>query len=98
MMKAIVAPASRAQQRVWLLERLVPGTAAHHIAAAVELRGAFDAGAMRQALAATAARHEPLRTTFATLDGRVVQLIHGALPVELPTEQARLPANGSWHP
>ena len=56
------ALASLAQQRFWLLERLAPGTAASLIPLAVRVRGSLDRPRLEAALAALAARHEPLRT------------------------------------
>jgi amino acid adenylation domain-containing protein len=58
-------PASLAQRRFWILERLSPGNAASLIQFAVRVRGRIDRPRLEAALAALAARHEPLRTGFA---------------------------------
>ena len=58
------ARASLAQQRFWILERLSPGNAASLIAFAVRVRGQLDRPRLEAALAALAARHEPLRTSL----------------------------------
>jgi len=60
-------PASLAQQRFWILERLVPGNAASLIRFAVRVRGPLDRPRLEAALAALAARHEPLRSSLAEL-------------------------------
>jgi len=66
-------PLSFAPQRRWFLDRLEPNSPVLHIAAAVRIQGRLDQGALRCALAAIVARHETLRTTFATQDGQAVQ-------------------------
>src|SRR5215207_82440 len=79
-----LAPTSFAQQRLWFLDQLEPGTAAYNIPAAVRLHGALDVAAFGRALTEIVRRHEALRTTFAVRDGQPVQLIHPAGPLELP--------------
>ncbi|MFF9785277.1 amino acid adenylation domain-containing protein [Streptomyces nigrescens] len=57
-------PASPAQRRWWLLDRMeaAEADAAHNIPAALRLSGTLDRDALRAALADVVARHEPLRT------------------------------------
>jgi amino acid adenylation domain-containing protein len=78
-------PLSFAQERLWFLDQLQPGTAAYNIPNAVRLNGALDVAALRRALAAIVRRHEALRTVFAVQEGRPVQVIredlHPALPL-----------------
>ncbi|MET0398889.1 MAG: non-ribosomal peptide synthase/polyketide synthase, partial [Longimicrobiaceae bacterium] len=76
-------PLSFAQQRLWVVDRLEPGSPAYNMPAALRLRGALDAAALRASLDALVARHETLRTTFAEEGGVPVQLIHPAAPVAL---------------
>jgi amino acid adenylation domain-containing protein len=71
-----VAPASFAQQRLWFLDRLEPGSARYNIPLAVRLTGALDRAAVAQALTAIGVRHEILRTTFAVEEGELMQVIH----------------------
>ncbi|HEX8274264.1 MAG TPA: non-ribosomal peptide synthase/polyketide synthase [Longimicrobiaceae bacterium] len=86
-------PLSFAQQRLWLTDRLEPGSAAYNMPFALRLRGALDAGALRMALDELARRHEALRTTFAERDGAAVQVIHPPAPVALAERDLRgLPA------
>ena len=79
-----IAPVSYGQERLWLLDRLEPGTPAYNLARAIRMRGSLDADAFRDSLQALVARHESLRTTFAEVDGRPMQIIKQAGPFELP--------------
>ncbi|MEW5928157.1 MAG: non-ribosomal peptide synthase/polyketide synthase [Gemmatimonadota bacterium] len=86
-------PLSFAQQRLWLVDRIQPGSPAYNMPYALRLRGALDLRALRASLDALVRRHEPLRTTFAEQVGRPVQVIHPPAPVPLPTlELGGLPA------
>jgi hypothetical protein len=78
------APLSFAQQRLWYLEALAPGTPLYLLPTAHRLGGPLDVGALAWALGALAARHESLRTTFATRDGQTVQVVADAAGVPLP--------------
>ncbi len=68
-------PLSFAQERLWFLAQLTPGSAAYNIPAALAIHGRLDAAALERAFAEVARRHETLRTTFALHDGRPVQII-----------------------
>jgi amino acid adenylation domain-containing protein len=71
-------PVSFAQQRLWLLDQLAPDTSAYNILGGMHLRGDLDVAAFEDALNAIVARHEILRTTFSSVDGRPVQIIADA--------------------
>ena len=58
------APLSFAQQRLWFLERLRPGTAVYHLAQRFDLTGELSVPALAAALAAIVRRHDALRTRF----------------------------------
>ncbi|HYG62552.1 MAG TPA: amino acid adenylation domain-containing protein, partial [Thermoanaerobaculia bacterium] len=77
-------PLSYAQERLWLLEQLEPGSATYNIPAAVDLEGHLDVAALRQGLEALVARHEPLRTVFTAIAGRPSQCIVEPPAVPLP--------------
>nr|WP_280301945.1 non-ribosomal peptide synthase/polyketide synthase [Nocardia neocaledoniensis] len=62
-------PLSAAQQRMWLLNRLDPDSAAYNIPIAVRLRGDVDAGALAAAVTDVLDRHEVLRTAYPAVDG-----------------------------
>ena len=68
-------PLSFAQQRLWFLDQLVPDSFFYNIPVAVRLTGPLDLSALSLSLNEVVRRHEPLRTFFATVDGRPVQVI-----------------------
>jgi amino acid adenylation domain-containing protein len=79
-----VFPASFAQQRLWFLDQLEPGSPFYNIPAAVRLSGQLDVAAFERGLNEVVRRHEGLRTTFATLDDQPVQVIVPELRLPLP--------------
>ncbi|MFB6392425.1 amino acid adenylation domain-containing protein [Polymorphospora lycopeni] len=79
-------PASAAQRRMWLLDRLDPGRATYNIGWAVWLSGPLDVAALGAAWAAAVGRHEVLRTTFRANGGLPIQVIDDAPPAALGVE------------
>ncbi|NOK63913.1 MAG: hypothetical protein GFH27_549391n2 [Chloroflexi bacterium AL-W] len=77
-------PLSFAQQRLWFIEQLHPGTAAYHVYAGLRLQGPLSVKALTDSLQTIVARHESLRTTFTVLDDQPVQLIHAHVAMQLP--------------
>ncbi|MBW7931942.1 MAG: amino acid adenylation domain-containing protein, partial [Gammaproteobacteria bacterium] len=70
------APLSLAQQRLWFLEQLTPGSSAYHLHALFRLRGRLDAAALAQACRDLMARHATLRTAIGpAVDGEGEQRI-----------------------
>ncbi|WP_420126422.1 non-ribosomal peptide synthase/polyketide synthase [Longimicrobium sp.] len=84
--RAGALPLSFAQERLWFLDRLEPGSTTYNMPAAWRLGGALDPAALERALGEIVRRHEALRTVFAEADGSPVQVIAPfdgfALPVE----------------
>ncbi len=82
-------PLSFAQQRLWFLDQFEGaengGTSLYNIPVAVRLKGRLDGAALSNTLAALAERHESLRTSFESVDGKPVQAIapHGALSLNV---------------
>ncbi|MEV6875263.1 amino acid adenylation domain-containing protein [Amycolatopsis sp. NPDC051128] len=90
--RAAIAPVSRehdlplsfAQQRLWFLEEFAPGSTDHVTVFGVRLRGALRPDALARALNTLIARHESLRTTFASVDGRPRQIVGEPWELALP--------------
>ncbi|MDV3209715.1 MAG: D-alanine--poly(phosphoribitol) ligase subunit DltA, partial [Rhodococcus ruber] len=74
-------PLSLAQQRMWTLNQVDPGSGVYNIPVAVRLRGSLDTEALRSAVADVIARHEVLRTVYPDTEDGPVQVV-------LPTAQA----------
>ncbi|HEY0735912.1 MAG TPA: amino acid adenylation domain-containing protein, partial [Herpetosiphonaceae bacterium] len=83
-------PLSFAQQRLWFLDQLEPGSPLYNLPASVRLQGTLDRAALRHSLDRLIARHESLRTTFAAVQGQPVQVITPATPLDLTTVDLRL--------
>ncbi len=77
-------PLSFAQQRLWFIDQMTPGSATYNVPIAVSLTGRLDVEALRWTLGEVVRRHEALRTIFSSIDGRPTQLVHPPRPVPLP--------------
>ncbi|HEX6862470.1 MAG TPA: amino acid adenylation domain-containing protein, partial [Thermoanaerobaculia bacterium] len=79
------APASFAQQRLWFLDRMQPGSPAFNMPFVLRFAGPLRPGALAASLIAAARRHETLRTTLALPPGEMepVQIV-AAPSVSLP--------------
>ncbi len=79
-------PLSFAQERLWFLDRLQPGSGFYNIPRALRLEGELAPRALEGALGEIVRRHEALRTTFAEVEGVAAQVVVPfggfALPVE----------------
>ncbi len=82
-------PLSFAQQRLWVVDRIDPGSAAYNMPYPLRLRGVLELPVLRASLDALVRRHESLRTTFSEEGGRPVQVVHPAAPVPLPMVDLR---------
>jgi len=76
-------PLSFAQQRLWLLDRLEPGTATYNLPSALRLTGELSVEALERTFTEVVRRHAALRTTFALAAGHPVQVIADPRPLEL---------------
>ncbi len=88
-------PLSFAQRRLWLLDRMEPGSAAYNVPVALRLRGPLDEEALERALGEVVRRHETLRTVFRAAGGdEPVQVVLPPGPVALARiDLARLPGS-----
>ncbi|WP_158625670.1 non-ribosomal peptide synthetase [Corallococcus carmarthensis] len=83
-------PLSFAQQRLWFLDRLQPGSVHYNIPAALQLDGPLDAEALSRVLQELVHRHEALRTTFhAREDGEPFQHPHPHAVLSVPLVELR---------
>lgn len=109
--EANALPLSFAQQRLWFIDQLEPGSTLYTIRAAVRLSGHLDVGALERTLTEIVRRHESLRTTFTTIAGEPMQVVNDPTPLALPihdlqqlepsareAEAARLVAEDSQRP
>ncbi len=77
-------PLSFAQQRLWFIDRVQPGSPLYNIAAALRVAGPLDAAVLARCLGEIVRRHEALRTVFVAPQGTPVQVIQGPAPFGLP--------------
>ncbi|WP_416671490.1 amino acid adenylation domain-containing protein [Egbenema bharatensis] len=77
-------PLSFAQQRLWFLEQLEPGSPFYNHPAAVNLTGALNIAVLEQSFNEIVRRHEVLRTTFMLAGEEPVQVIQPTLMLNLP--------------
>jgi acyl transferase domain-containing protein/alpha-ketoglutarate-dependent taurine dioxygenase len=77
-------PLSFAQQRLWILDRMEPGSPVYNNPKAVRLKGRVDIEALERALNEIVRRHEVLRTRFDTVDGEPTQVIEQNVTLSLP--------------
>ncbi len=79
------APLSFAQQRLWFLDQLSPGSPQYNIAIAIGLRGSLDPNLLERSLCIIIGRHETLRTAFRVEQAEPVQVILPECPWNLTT-------------
>ena len=92
---------SFAQEQLWFLDQLAPGSPVYHIVDVVRLEGRYAAAALRRALQEVVRRHEVLRTAFTQRNGHpmqivapTVELVLGEHDVSAMPEPAR---EREWH-
>lgn len=80
------APLSFGQEQLWLLDQMEPGSLVYNESYTIRIRGALNAPALEWSLNEMVRRHEILRTTFTTVNGRPIQVIAPELLVPLRLE------------
>ena len=83
-MSRVSSPASFAQQRLWFLEQLEPGTAAYNLPRAFRIEGPLDVEILTRAFQTVVQRHASLRTVFDSVDGEARQVVLSTIDVEIP--------------
>jgi amino acid adenylation domain-containing protein/non-ribosomal peptide synthase protein (TIGR01720 family) len=81
---------SFAQQRLWFLDRLQPGSTAYNIPYALRLEGVLDVAALERGLEEVVRRHEALQVSFESRAGEPVLRLAG--PLRLPLAPVDLSA------
>ena len=76
-------PLSFAQQRLWFIDQLEPGSAFYNAPTAVRLKGPLNVAALERTLNEIARRHETLHTRFSTIDGQPMQVIDASIGLPL---------------
>ena len=77
-------PLSYAQQRLWFLDQLMPGSGMYNIVGALRVRGELNLEALNKSLQELVRRHEVLRTRLEAEQGEPWQVIEKELVLELP--------------
>src|SRR5437773_2628199 len=78
------APLSHAQQRLWFLDQLNPGTAFLNLPGRLHIRGPLHVAALSAAIAQLAERHEVLRSAIVELSGLPHQIVKDVrVPLEV---------------
>jgi amino acid adenylation domain-containing protein len=82
-------PLTFAQQQVWLHAQLAPHLPVYNEPFTVHRKGPLDVGALERSFTEIIRRHEAWRTTFATVDGEPVQVVHPPFEIKLPLVDLR---------
>jgi amino acid adenylation domain-containing protein len=82
-------PLTFAQQQVWLHAQLAPHLPVYNEPFTVHRKGPLDVGALERSFTEIIRCHEAWRTTFATVDGEPVQVVHPPFEIKLPLVDLR---------
>jgi amino acid adenylation domain-containing protein/non-ribosomal peptide synthase protein (TIGR01720 family) len=77
---------SFAQERLWFLTQLEPDSPFYNVPLALRLTGLLDRRALERALAALLDRHQILRTSVPTVEGRPAPVLHATATLHLPID------------
>jgi amino acid adenylation domain-containing protein/non-ribosomal peptide synthase protein (TIGR01720 family) len=77
-------PLSFAQQRLWFLDQLEPGSPFYNIPSAYRIHGELNVDALQKSLNVMVQRHESLRTSIQTVGGKAGQKIQPKVEVTIP--------------
>ncbi|HJR08149.1 MAG TPA: amino acid adenylation domain-containing protein [Pyrinomonadaceae bacterium] len=68
-------PLSFAQERLYFMERLAPGSPIYNVPVSYRVEGELNLKALERSIVAVVARHETLRTEFKAVEGDVLQFV-----------------------
>jgi len=91
--KGDAAPLSFGQERLWILDRMEPGSPVYIRPLGMRFHGALQVEALAGSLNDIIARHEALRTNFTQTDGLPLQIVHPLWHLDLPFFDLRLLTN-----
>ncbi|MDZ8261482.1 non-ribosomal peptide synthetase [Nostoc sp. ChiQUE01b] len=77
-------PLSFAQQRLWFTEQLTQVSQVFDVPAISYLKGSLNVAFLENVINEIVCRHEILRTSFISVEGQPVQIIHSNLKLSLP--------------
>jgi amino acid adenylation domain-containing protein len=80
-----VFPVSFAQQRLWFLDQLEPGSPFYNLPQVISIEGALNVDALQRTLNEIVSRHEALRTTFSDGPDGARQVIAKSLTIPVPS-------------
>ena len=78
------APLSFAQEQMWFLDQLNPGSSYYNLPVAIRFKGKLNVATLELSLSEILRRHEVLRATYDVIDGKPAQIIHEGAPQPLP--------------
>ncbi|HVI72274.1 MAG TPA: amino acid adenylation domain-containing protein, partial [Pyrinomonadaceae bacterium] len=76
-------PLSFAQQRLWFLDQLEPGSPLYNMPSPLRLDGELNHAVLDKAFREIVRRHEVLRTRFEETDGRPIQLVEPSIDLHI---------------
>ncbi|NIM10747.1 MAG: SDR family NAD(P)-dependent oxidoreductase, partial [Candidatus Aminicenantes bacterium] len=79
---------SSAQKRLFILDRLEPGSTGYNLSDAVLIEGELETERVQVIFRELAARHESLRTSFHMVEDEPVQVVHKQVELELEYYEA----------
>ena len=74
-------PAAHGQRALWFLHQSYPSSGAYNVVFSARVRSVIDLPALRRSFQALVDRHPSLRTSFCAESDRLVQRVHGYMPV-----------------
>jgi amino acid adenylation domain-containing protein len=89
MPRAHALPASIAQEHMWSIDQALQGLPLFNILYTMRLQGSCNVAILQQSCHEIIRRHEALRTTFAVVDGQLVQVTAPTLSLSLTVADLR---------
>jgi amino acid adenylation domain-containing protein len=77
-------PISQEQKSVWLHSAMAANGTLYNESVTIHRKGAFSIEVMQRTLQEILRRHESWRTSFALVDGEILQTIQSDLPIDIP--------------